>query len=28
VPYRQKPGNKYAGQLHPLASRLGAEVAK
>src|SRR6201986_393294 len=22
VPYRQKPGNKYSGQLHPLASRL------
>src|SRR6204780_1566014 len=28
VPYRQKPGNKYSGQLHPLASRLGAEVSK
>jgi dCTP deaminase len=28
VPYRQKPGNKYAGQLHPLASRLGTEVSK
>src|ERR1700684_2540300 len=28
VPYRQKPGNKYAGQLHPLASRLGSEVSK
>src|ERR1700689_1514557 len=26
VPYRQKPGNKYAGQLHPLASRLGSEA--
>jgi len=28
VPYRQKPGNKYSGQLHPLASRLGSEVSK
>ena len=28
VPYRQKPGNKYSGQLHPLASRLGSEVVK
>ncbi|HVN04783.1 MAG TPA: dCTP deaminase [Bryobacteraceae bacterium] len=28
MPYRQKPGNKYAGQLHPLASRLGSEVSK
>src|SRR5579871_2527735 len=28
VPYRRKPGNKYAGQLHPLASRLGSEVPK
>src|SRR5579862_9883829 len=27
MPYRQKPGNKYSGQVHPLASRLGAEVA-
>jgi dCTP deaminase len=26
VPYRQKPGNKYAGQMAPLASRLTAEV--
>jgi dCTP deaminase len=28
VPYGKKPGNKYAGQLHPLASRLGAEAPK
>ena len=28
VPYGKKPGNKYAGQLHPLASRLGSEVSK
>jgi len=27
VSYRNKPGNKYAGQSHPLASRLGAELA-
>jgi len=26
VPYRKKPGNKYAGQLSPLASRLAGEV--
>ena len=26
VSYRDKPNNKYAGQLSPLASRLGAEV--
>ena len=26
VPYRQKPGNKYAGQTSPLASRLAGEV--
>jgi dCTP deaminase len=28
VPYRKKPGNKYAGQLHPLASRLASELTK
>lgn len=27
VPYRRKPGNKYAGQATPLASRLTAEVS-
>ncbi len=27
VSYRDKPNNKYAGQTHPLASRLGSEVA-
>jgi len=26
VSYREKAGNKYAGQTHPLASRLGQEV--
>jgi dCTP deaminase len=26
MPYRKKPGNKYAGQNAPLASRLTAEV--
>ena len=26
VPYRSKPGNKYAGQVSPLASRLAAEA--
>ena len=26
VPYRSKPGNKYAGQASPLASRLPAEA--
>jgi dCTP deaminase len=26
MPYRQKPGNKYAGQDRPLASRLTREV--
>jgi dCTP deaminase len=26
MPYRAKPGNKYAGQTSPLASRLGSEV--
>jgi len=26
VSYRDKPGNKYAGQSRPLASRLGSEV--
>lgn len=28
VPYYKKPGNKYAGQTSPLASRLSAEVKK
>ncbi len=28
VPYRDKPGNKYAGQSSPLASRLAGEVSK
>jgi dCTP deaminase len=28
VPYRDKPGNKYAGQDSPLASRLAGEVSK
>jgi dCTP deaminase len=27
MPYRKKPGNKYAGQSAPLASRLTAEVS-
>ena len=27
MPYRKKPGNKYAGQTKPLASRLAAEVS-
>jgi dCTP deaminase len=27
MPYRKKPGNKYAGQTAPLASRLTAEVS-
>ncbi len=26
VPYRKKPGNKYAGQTSPLASRLAGEI--
>ena len=26
MPYRKKPGNKYAGQTSPLASRLGNEA--
>lgn len=26
IPYRQKPGNKYAGQTQPLASRLATEL--
>jgi dCTP deaminase len=26
MPYRKKPGNKYAGQTQPLASRLDREV--
>jgi dCTP deaminase len=28
MPYYKKPGNKYAGQTSPLASRLVAEVSK
>jgi len=28
VSYRDKPNNKYAGQLQPLASRLGTELAR
>lgn len=28
VPYRAKPGNKYAGQTSPLASRLSGEVSR
>ncbi len=28
VPYRLKPGNKYAGQTKPLASKLSSEVSK
>ena len=28
MPYRNKPGNKYAGQTSPLASRLAGEVSK
>ena len=28
VPYRLKPGNKYAGQTKPLASKLVGEVSK
>lgn len=28
VPYHAKPGNKYAGQIKPLASKLGEEVGK
>ncbi|MEX2263227.1 MAG: dCTP deaminase [Bryobacteraceae bacterium] len=28
VSYREKIGNKYAGQVSPLASRLGAEVSR
>lgn len=28
VPYHKKPGNKYAGQMQPLASKLTAEVDK
>jgi dCTP deaminase len=27
MPYRRKPGNKYAGQTSPLASRLSGEVS-
>lgn len=27
VPYHKKAGNKYAGQAHPVASRLTAEIA-
>jgi hypothetical protein len=28
VPYRKKPGSKYAGQEQPLASRLDREVGE
>lgn len=28
VPYYKKPGNKYAGQTRPLASKLASEVSK
>ena len=28
MPYRSKPGNKYAGQTSPLASRLAGEVSQ
>jgi dCTP deaminase len=28
MPYRKKPGNKYAGQTSPLASRLAGELRK
>lgn len=28
MPYRRKPGNKYAGQTSPLASRLSGELPK
>lgn len=28
MPYRKKPGNKYAGQTKPLASRLSTEAGK
>lgn len=28
MPYRKKPGNKYAGQQSPLASKLAGEVSK
>ena len=28
MPYRSKPGNKYAGQTSPLASRLSTEVSQ
>ncbi len=27
MPYRRKPGNKYAGQQSPLASKLGGEMS-
>jgi hypothetical protein len=26
MPYRSKPGNKYAGQQSPLASKLAGEL--
>jgi dCTP deaminase len=26
MPYRKKPGNKYAGQTSPLASKLSGEM--
>src|SRR3954468_23775458 len=28
MPYRKKPGNKYAGQTSPLASKLSSEVTR
>ncbi|MBM3727197.1 MAG: dCTP deaminase [Acidobacteria bacterium] len=28
MPYRRKPGNKYAGQMAPVASRLAGEMEK
>jgi dCTP deaminase len=28
MPYREKPGNKYAGQTRPLASRLASEAGR
>lgn len=28
MPYRSKPGNKYSGQTHPLASKLATEIRK
>lgn len=28
MPYRRKPSNKYAGQMHPLASKLSTETGR